>query len=102
MVVAYSKLDLNMVYLLQMADFIEVKLYHSGTMNFNGQEPMYVGGRSETIYLGKDDLHYYKLKSVGLGYLRYKYVEAIWYVEPNKSSSEGLHGIRNDRDITNG
>ncbi|CAN1135063.1 hypothetical protein LINPERPRIM_LOCUS15748 [Linum perenne] len=86
-----------------MPPMYEITLHHSGVMDLSGEEPVYVGGTSETVYMDKDDLCYYQLKHVlGIGFVRYKLVHGIWYLEHNKSMGDGLHQIRNDFDVTNG
>ncbi|CAN1761906.1 hypothetical protein LINPERHAP1_LOCUS8103 [Linum perenne] len=86
-----------------MPPMYEITLHHSGVMDLSGEEPVYVGGTSETVYMDKDDFCYYQLKHVlGIGFVRYKLVHGIWYLEPNKSMGDGLHQIRNDSDVTNG
>ncbi|CAN1764555.1 hypothetical protein LINPERHAP1_LOCUS9309 [Linum perenne] len=71
-------------------------------MDLRGDILMYVGGTSETIYLDKEDLCYFRVKRIGIKFFFYKLVQGIWYLEPNKSMGDGLHEIRNDSDITNG
>ncbi|CAN1278997.1 hypothetical protein LINPERPRIM_LOCUS16832 [Linum perenne] len=72
-------------------------------MDFSGIELVYVGGKSDTVYIDLDCMCYFKLKhSVGIGFVEYKFVEGNWYFEPNKSMDEGLHEVRNDNDVTDG
>ncbi|CAN1782361.1 hypothetical protein LINPERHAP1_LOCUS15779 [Linum perenne] len=86
-----------------MPPLYEIKLYHSGVMDCSGLEPVYVGGKSDTVYIDHDSMCYYELKhSVGIGFVEYKFIEGIWYLEPNKSMGEGLHKVRNDYDVKNG
>ncbi|CAN1269704.1 hypothetical protein LINPERPRIM_LOCUS13678 [Linum perenne] len=80
----------------------EITLHHSGVMDLRGDELVYVGGTSQTIYMDKEELSYFQLKQIGTRFVLYKLVQGIWYLEPNKAMGLGLHQIRNDTDVTNG
>ncbi|CAN1332069.1 hypothetical protein LINPERPRIM_LOCUS35579 [Linum perenne] len=88
--------------MLQMPPLYEITLHHSGVMDFRGAEPEYVGGTTNTIYLDDDNMCYWELKEVATGFVEYKIVEGIWYLEPNKTMGEGLHEVRTDEDVLNG
>ncbi|CAN1849935.1 hypothetical protein LINPERHAP1_LOCUS39591 [Linum perenne] len=52
--------------------------------------------------MGKDEICYHHRKIVGLDLVMYKVIEGMWYLDPNRSMSDGLHRIRNDSDVENG
>ncbi|CAN1163320.1 hypothetical protein LINPERHAP2_LOCUS24970 [Linum perenne] len=71
-------------------------------MDFSGDEPVYIGGTSQTIYIDKDDMCYCQLKLVGIDFVQYKLVQGMWYLDPNIPMGDDLHQFRNDSDVTNG
>ncbi|CAN1317729.1 hypothetical protein LINPERPRIM_LOCUS30539 [Linum perenne] len=86
-----------------MTNIVDLIVHYGGRMDVSGNVAKYVGGRSETIRTDKDYMSYVELHTViGELYLKHKVVECIWYLEHDKSLSEGLHRVLTNQDAIEG
>ncbi|CAN0925195.1 hypothetical protein LINGRAHAP2_LOCUS34619 [Linum grandiflorum] len=82
-----------------MNNLIEIEMFSCGVMDFSSSEPIYVGGRSETLFQHKGLMTLVELHDLGLYHIKYTKIVGIWYLDLGKSLAVGLHMVKDESDM---